>query len=138
MKKRNLLGFLVAFLMMALCVSVNAAEMSTQSSAVVLENKIVFHVEFSEALDNEFISIGLYDTDGRMVDYFMVPALYGKTSTDIVTDDIATAETAKVFIMADKTGLQPLSDAESVTIREKKVKSGYLFITPDEAALISG
>ena len=34
--------------------------------------------------------------------------------------------------MADKTGLQPLTDAESVTIRKVKAKEGYLFLTPDE------
>lgn len=118
--------------MMLMCFAVSAEEMYTQSTVTILEEKIVFHVEFSEALDSEYISIALYNENGRMLDYFMVPALYGKTSADIVTDDIDGAAYAKLFIMADKTGLQPLTDAESVTIREKKKESGYLFLTPDE------
>lgn len=131
MKKRILSFFAVIIALFMCATAVIAAEFYTESEATVIDGKIVIHTEYSQALDNEFLSVALYEADGRMVDYFVVPALYGRDCTDIVLDDIQTVVSAKIFVMADKTGLSPLSEAETVVI-DRSCEDDEIFVPEDK------
>ncbi len=134
MKKKFLSLFVVIMALFVCTTAVIAAEFSTESEATVIDGKIVIHTEYSQALDNEFLSVALYDTDSRLLDYFIVPALYGRECTDIVLDDIQTATNAKLFIMADKTRLSPLSVAETVAI--DRTGEGDEVVVPADTKLV--
>ncbi len=119
MKKTLLILLSCVLLMFCLAVGVAAETFAPTLTSAVYEDRISFDIQFGTVADSEYISLALYNGDGRLVNFLEVPETAGKTYANVVTDDVETAETAKLFIMKDKRSFMPLCNAVSVSLNRK-------------------
>lgn len=111
----SIIGTVLVFItvLSAACFAENTV---TQVTAEVVDGKVIINADYSSNFENEFVSAAIYDNCGRLIDYFMVPAIPGKDSASIVIDDIKNAYSVKVFVMADKYSFEPIAEAEDIEI----------------------
>lgn len=119
MKKSLLILLSCLLLISCLAFSAMAETFAPSLISAVYDNKISFDIQFGAIADSEYVSLALYDDDGRLVKFLEVSDIAGKTSANVVTDEVETAETAKLFIMKDKTSFMPLCNAVSVSLNRK-------------------
>ena len=119
---KKFLGIAVAVLMLftvmsAVCFAENTV---THVTAEVIDGKVIINANYSSDFEDEFVSAAIYDAGGRLLDYFMVPSIPGKDSACIVIDDLKSAASVKVFVMADKYSFEPVAGAEKVQIEREE------------------
>lgn len=127
MKKTLLILLSCILLMSCLAVGVAAETFAPTLTSAVYQDKISFDIQFGTVADSEYISLALYDDDGRLVKFIEVTETAGKTSANIIIDDVKTAETAKLFIMKDKRSFMPLCNFVSVSLNRnnERIIKGY-------------
>ena len=89
----------------------------TNSTAVIINNHIVFTINTDTYITSQFMHIAVYNQN-KLLDYITVPILgeHPQNKFYVVLKSIQDADYSKVFIWKDCESMEPLSDAETVPI----------------------
>ena len=89
---------------------------STDSNITVLNGKLVLDVKFDKELTYECVHIAFYNSANKVVDYMIIPLTSTKKDIYVVTNDVASATYAKIFIWDSLESCMPVSKSERVSI----------------------
>ena len=91
-------------------------QITIQATANVVNNHIVIFVKSSKEVTDEMLHIALYSSDGRMIDYLIVPTVEAFDKTNVVFKDDVNIAKAKVFLWKSTTSITPLTNAIEINI----------------------